>query len=254
MAQSEHAAHNPYVQGYAKAQIKHHEWRTAENSAAYLLPVLQRKAQDTPSLAFLDVGAGPGTITASLAKYMPRGQIIATDISWEVLQTAAQHAKDAGVTNITFQTADVYNLPFADNTFDIVHASMVLTHLDAPIEALREMLRVTKSEGGVVANRESDLRMWTFYPELPAIVWMHQLLNAVHEKSGASIKTGSELIAYAMKAGVKRGQITMGFGTWTYSSPEEREMWGSCSLLLIAPCDNHADGSGALRRRTCGAM
>nr|POE63705.1 putative methyltransferase c1b3.06c [Quercus suber] len=232
-----------YVPGYKKSHLQHHEWRNAENSAAYLLPILQAKAREVPELKLLDVGAGSGTITASLAKYMPHGQITATDLSDEILKSAATHAQKAGVANITFQTADIYKLPFPDNTFDVVHASMVLSHLDAHVDAFKEMLRVTKP-GGVVANSESDLRMWCWYPELPGIAKMRDIQNSVHEKGGASSKVGPRLVSYAMQAGAKREQITMSFGTWTYSTPEERDMWAN---VLASRCREGASRGTAVR-------
>ena len=48
---------------------------------------------------------------------------------------------------MTFQVADAYELPFADDAFDVVHAHQVLQHLTDPIAALREMRRVTRPAG-----------------------------------------------------------------------------------------------------------
>lgn len=228
MAQEQ--GHNAYMPGYAKLQVQHHEWRTAENSAAYLIPTLKETAQSNPHLKLLDVGAGSGTISASLAKYMPQGQVTATDISDDILASAASHAQDKGVTNISFGKADIYALPFPDASFDIVHASMVLSHLDAPAQAYQEMLRVTKP-GGVVANRESDLRMCSYYPETAAMVKFHQLLLKTMDAAGGQNSAGPRLVHWALEAGAKREQITPSFGTWTYSSPEERQMWGKCRFF-----------------------
>jgi 16S rRNA A1518/A1519 N6-dimethyltransferase RsmA/KsgA/DIM1 with predicted DNA glycosylase/AP lyase activity len=50
-----------YTHGHAESVLRSHRSRTAENSAAYLLPYLR------PDHRLLDVGAGPGTITADLA-------------------------------------------------------------------------------------------------------------------------------------------------------------------------------------------
>ncbi|KAK5747512.1 hypothetical protein LTR17_000153 [Elasticomyces elasticus] len=218
-------AHNAYMPGYAAPQVKHHEWRTAENSAAYLLPTLQATAKASPDLKLLDVGAGSGTISASLAKYMPSGTVTATDISDDILERAEEYAKEEGVYNISFQSADIYKLPFEDNTFDIVHASMVLSHLDAPVQAYQEMLRVVKP-GGIVANRESDLRMWSYYPESAGIKQFHDVLLATTIEAGGSISAGAHLVTWAMQAGAKREQMTATMGTWMYSTPDERRMWG----------------------------
>ena len=224
MASQSPAPHNTYTPGHT--QVKHHEWRTAENSAAYLLPTLESLAKSKPEIILLDIGCGSGTITTSLAKHMPRGSITAVDISPDILTKAAEHAEQQGVTNIVYQTANIYTLPFEDETFDVVHASMVLSHLDAPAEAYREMLRVTKSDGGVVANRESDLTMWSCYPEPPVLRRYHEVQVALMRASGGQVQAGPRLVSWAMEAGARREQITASFGTWTYSTPEEREIWG----------------------------
>ncbi|KAK0304273.1 hypothetical protein LTR54_017004 [Friedmanniomyces endolithicus] len=218
--------HNSYLPLYTPPQVAHHEWRTASNSAAYLLPSLSALATSTPSLKLLDVGCGSGTISTSLAALIPSGSVTATDISPTILARAADLAAQAGVTNIVFQEADIYALPFADGTFDVVHASMVLSHLSDPVGAYREMLRVTRPNAGLVANRESDLRMWSYYPALPGLRRAHEVLLATTREGGGNVDAGAKLEAWAMMAGVRREAIEVSMGTWMYSSVEERRMWG----------------------------
>ncbi|KAK0355214.1 hypothetical protein LTR02_006580 [Friedmanniomyces endolithicus] len=218
--------HNSYLPLYTPPQVAHHEWRTASNSAAYLLPSLSALATSTPNLRLLDVGCGSGTISTSLAALIPSGSVTATDISPEILARAKDLAAKAGVANISFQEADIYALPFEDGTFDVVHASMVLSHLDDPVQAYREMLRVTRPNGGLVANRESDLRMWSYYPPLPGLRRAHEVLLATTREGGGNVDAGAKLVAWAMEAGVGKEAIEVSMGTWMYSSVEERRMWG----------------------------
>jgi SAM-dependent methyltransferase len=58
-----------YTHGHHESVLRSHKWRTAENSAAYLLPHLAEDAR------VLDVGCGPGTISAGLADRVPRGHV-----------------------------------------------------------------------------------------------------------------------------------------------------------------------------------
>ncbi|KAK4616230.1 hypothetical protein CLAFUW4_10024 [Fulvia fulva] len=182
-------------------------------------------AQANPSLKILDCGTGPGTVVASLSKYMPQGTITATDLSPEVVERAASHARDQGVTNMHCQVASIYDFPFGDGEFDVVHAQQVLCHLNQPLEALRSMLRVCKP-GGIVALRERDLRMWNWYPDLPGLTEFTKCIRAVMTAAGGSEDMGVRLVSLAMQAGVKREDITATMGTWCYSTREEREMWG----------------------------
>ncbi|KAL2128195.1 hypothetical protein VTI74DRAFT_9531 [Chaetomium olivicolor] len=221
--------HNPYAPGHAPSQVQHHEWRTAENSAAHLLPHLQRAASQNPSLTLLDVGAGSGTISASLAKYMPQGHIVATDISDSILARAREFADAQRVKNISFQKASVYELPYEDGRFDVVHAHQVLCHLDAPVEAVKEMVRVLKP-GGLLALRESDMRMWCFWPEAEGLLKFHELMVGVLLANGGHDKGGRRLVSWVMEAGAERESIEAGFGTWCYSKPEDRKTWGNAMI------------------------
>ncbi|KAF2857377.1 S-adenosyl-L-methionine-dependent methyltransferase [Piedraia hortae CBS 480.64] len=215
-----------YAPGYVPSQITHHEWRTVENSAAYLLPTLRAlssKSDTSPLL--LDIGCGSGTITRSLASHLPNGKVIGTDISDEILSRAKELCH--GTDNVTLKLANVYSLPFEDGKFDVVHASMVLGHLDNPVAAYREMLRVTKPNGGIVANREPDLSICTYYPRSKPMDEFHALQLKV---MGEGAVIGPKMVHLAMEAGAKREDITPSFGTWCYASPEERKIWGGAFL------------------------
>src|ERR1700758_3076475 len=125
-----------YTHGHHGSVLRSHRWRTAENSAAYLLPHL------SPDAKVLDVGCGPGTITADLADRVPRGHVTGIDAAQEVIDQAAEAVGDRA--NLKFATGDVYALDYPDDSFDIVHAHQVLQHLGDPVRALAEMRRVTR--------------------------------------------------------------------------------------------------------------
>jgi ubiquinone/menaquinone biosynthesis C-methylase UbiE len=223
------SGHNEYAPGYKTTQVKHHEWRTAENSAAHLLPTLESMRERNPNLTVLDVGTGSGTIATSLAARIPEAKIIATDISEEILARARELAADTKAKNVTFQQASAYELPFDDNSFDVTHTSQMLCHMDAPSDALREMLRVTKP-GGVLSARESDLRTWCYWPDLEGLRNYHKLQVDTHEAAGGNASGGRQLVSWAIKAGASRDKIEASFGTWCYSDADERAMWGTFSL------------------------
>ena len=75
-----------YTHGHHESVLRSHTWRTAENSAAYLLPHLR------PGQSLLDVGCGPGTITADLALLVAPGQVVGLDAAAEVVAQAQEHA------------------------------------------------------------------------------------------------------------------------------------------------------------------
>ncbi len=158
-----------YTHGHHESVLRSHRWRTAANSAAYLIAELR------PGLRVLDVGCGPGTITADIAALVAPGRVTAVDRSRDVLEHAAEAAAERGVDNVGFALADVHSLDFPDDSFDVVHAHQVLQHVGDPVQALREMRRVCRP-GGVVAARDSDYAAMTWYPEVP--VYKRQVLGA----------------------------------------------------------------------------
>lgn len=106
--------------------FKFMESRTASNCAAYLLATLNGMKEQNPHLTLLDVGAGSGSMSAEFAQLMaPDGYVTAVDLNPGVIPRAKAVAEQWGVSNISFQTADAYKLPFEDGTFDIVHCHQV---------------------------------------------------------------------------------------------------------------------------------
>ncbi|WP_035846970.1 methyltransferase domain-containing protein [Kitasatospora azatica] len=207
-----------YTHGHQEAVLRSHRSRTAANSAGYLLPALR------PGLRVLDVGCGPGTITADLAELVgPQGTVVAVDTSAEVLEQAAEYVAGRGIGNVDFAVADVHALPYRTAEFDVVHAHQVLQHLADPVAALREMRRVT-APGGVVAARDADYQAMTWYPELPELDAWLDLYRRSARVNGGEPDAGRRLLAWARAAGFT--EVTAASSSWTYATPGERLWWG----------------------------
>ena len=69
-----------YTHGHAESVLRSHRTRTAENSAAYLLPHLRA------GLSLLDIGSGPGTITVDLAERVAPGPVTAVEVTEAALR------------------------------------------------------------------------------------------------------------------------------------------------------------------------
>ncbi len=207
-----------YVHGHQESVLRSHRWRTAENSAAYLLPALE------PGLRLLDVGCGPGTVTIDLAGRVAPGEVVGIDASSAVVEIARKAAADAGALNVTFDVADAYELPFADDSFDVVHAHQVLQHLTDPVAALREMRRVTRP-GGIVAVRDADYSGMTWYPPSEGLDEWSALYHEVTQANGAEADAGRRLLEWVRAAGFEPSGIVPSAGVWCYATPGERTWW-----------------------------
>ena len=207
-----------YTHGHHESVLRSHRWRTATNSAAYLLPYLQ------PGLSLLDVGCGPGTITLDLARHVAPGAVVGVDTSEAVLDIARTAAEQAGEPAVTFQVADAMALPFDDDTFDVVHAHQVLQHLTDPVAALRELRRVTRP-GGVVAVRDADYAAMTWYPPSPGLDEWLALYHEVTTANRAEADAGRRLLGWARDAGFDPAGLVPTADVWCYATAEQRAWW-----------------------------
>ncbi len=206
-----------YLHGHHESVLRSHRWRTAENSAAYLIPNLE------PGTRLLDVGCGPGTITVGLARYVEAGQVVGIDAAEAVLGEARVEARRARAANVSFGVGDVYRLGFDDGDFDVVHAHQVLQHLTDPVAALTEMRRVCRP-GGIVAARDGDYGGMFWFPEEPGLEEWRDLYRRVAKAVGGEPDGGRRVAHWARRAGFADVEATT--GSWCFSTPDERAWWG----------------------------
>ncbi|MBL7200700.1 MAG: class I SAM-dependent methyltransferase [Anaerolineae bacterium] len=90
----------------------------------------------------LDVATGAGHTALKFAPYVDR--VIATDLTPKMLDTAQAHIAGKGVENVSFQLADAEDLPFEDETFDLVTCRIAPHHFPAPARFVRQCARVLK--------------------------------------------------------------------------------------------------------------
>jgi SAM-dependent methyltransferase len=206
-----------YTHGHHESVLRSHLTRTVENSAAYLIERLR------PGIEVLDVGCGPGTITADIAERVAPGAVIGIDNAPEILDTARATASDRGVENVRFEIGDVHAIDAAPETYDVVHAHQVLQHLSDPVGALVEMRRVCR-RNGVVAARDSDYAAMTWYPLVPALDRWLALYHDVTRSNGAEADAGRRLHSWARAAGFS--EVRCSASAWCYATPEQRDWWG----------------------------
>lgn len=203
-----------YTHGHQEPVLRSHRWRTAANSAAYLLPEL-RPGQD-----LLDVGCGPGSITAELAGLVAPGRVTGLDRSSEVIAEA--RSSHPGV---EFVTGSAYRMGLPDASFDVVHAHQLLQHLADPVAALTEMGRVLRP-GGVLAVRESDYGAFVWEPPDERLDRWREVYRSVCRANGADPDMGRALPSAVRAAGF--ADLRVSSSTWTFASDADRRWW--CDL------------------------
>ncbi len=206
-----------YTHGHHESVLRSHRWRTAENSAAYLLPHLHAGQR------LLDVGCGPGTITLDLARRVAPGRVVGIDAAADVVAAAEAARDEQGATGVELVVGDVYALDVPDGSFDVVHAHQVLQHLTDPVAALGEMRRVL-ALGGLLAVRDSDYGAFVWAPADPLLERWLELYHAVTRANRAEADAGRHLKGWVRAAGF--AELVVSSSTWTFSSPEDRSWWG----------------------------
>lgn len=129
-----------------------------DKSAAWASLILSKTPKLDKPLKVLDVGTGPGFFAILMAKH--GHQVTAVDATENMLAQARDNAYQHGV-SIEFVQQDVQNLPFSDNTFDLIISRNVTWNLNQPEQAYAEWLRVLKPEGRLL-NFDANWYLYLF--------------------------------------------------------------------------------------------
>ena len=108
----------------------------------------------------LDVGCGSSVFSRLLAKKYPCAEIMGIDISEEAVDFATTAKEKEGLKNVSFMATGINNLPFKNDSFDVIIVSHLIEHLEKPNEALIEVNLKLKKGGILFVTTPNYLSLW----------------------------------------------------------------------------------------------
>lgn len=194
---------NKYGLGYGKSITAVFSERRVRDLCSYLMPHINS------GMKILDVGCGPGSLTADFAEIVTnKGSVVGVDIDKNQLHCARALSQKRGLDNATFKLADIMNLPFEDDTFDISHVSGVLCQIKDSLSGLKELKRVTKP-GGIVAAREPIFECYIIYPDNEVFKESIKLATLAVNALDSDFNLGKKLKTLFNKANFSKVSITV---------------------------------------------
>jgi ubiquinone/menaquinone biosynthesis C-methylase UbiE len=190
-----------YVHGYSEREAIR-----LVDQAETLATLLHYDTSFPEGSLVLEAGCGVGAQTIHLARNSPQAEITSVDISKPSLTHAKALMGREGISNVQFQTADIMELPFADETFDHVFICFVLEHLPDPVGALKSLKRVLKSEGSITVI-EGDHGSCYFHPETKEAINAWQCMIKAQKELNCNPLMGRELYPLLSEAGFKEVKI-----------------------------------------------
>lgn len=197
--------------------------------------------------AVLDVGCGTGVFLASLlAGVGGRGRVVGLDHNAALLEQAGARMAAAGlaVAPLDLVVGDALALPFPDATFDVTHCERVLMHLAEPDAAIREMRRVTRPGGRVVAAEPNAWNASIYNPDPETVLAIcNSMIAGIRQP-----QMGISLRRHFIEAGLKDvdGEIVADFET-VLDEEEAVEMERTATLLVAEGTLDAERASAAMR-------
>ncbi len=186
-----------YVHGYSAK-----ESTRLTDQATTLTELLHADTVYPAGSLVLEAGCGVGAQTVILAGNSPRAAFTSIDISGRSLAEAQRQVREAGFTNVAFQRADLFGLPYPSACFDHVFLCFVLEHLAVPGEALQALMRVLKP-GGSITVIEGDHGSAYFHPDSDHARRAIQCLVDLQRQAGGDSLIGRRLYPLLVRAGYR---------------------------------------------------
>ncbi len=201
-----------YSFGYKKGVLDYLSYR-AQKSFNLILPYLR------PDMDVLECGSGPGVVTFEIAKKVINGSVIGIDIDKDQIDSNNKKVQESNIENLKFEVANVLELPYPDNFFDIVYMQALIVHIKVPIDAIREAHRVLKNDG-LILVREPMTDRAIFCPEEPLFLELFELIDKAIKSYGGDPSIGRKLWPILNEVGFRDILISS-----SWEQPDSLDEW-----------------------------
>jgi ubiquinone/menaquinone biosynthesis C-methylase UbiE len=191
-----------YVHGYSQRE----DTRLLDQ-ASTLTELLHADTRYPEGSCVLEAGCGVGAQTVTLARNSPGARFTCIDVSPRSLEAARTRASAASLQNVTFRQADIFDLPYPEESFDHVFVCFVLEHLRRPDEALA-ILRSRVKPGGTLTVIEGDHGSTLFHPDNADARVAIDCLVKLQERAGGNALIGRQLFPLLSQAGLRDVRVS----------------------------------------------
>jgi len=232
-----------YVHGYHARENER-----LQDQAGTLVDLLHADTTYLVGSKVLEAGCGVGAQTVTLARRSPGARFMSIDVSAESIAEAKQRIDTAGLTNVEFRQADIFDLPLNPESFDHVFVCFVLEHLSRPVEALA-ILNTMLRPGGTVTVIEGDHGSAFFHPDSPDAHAAIRCQVELQRQAGGNALIGRQLYPLMIESGfgavrvsprmvyvdASRPELVDGFTRKTFTAMIEGIRESALSARLISP-------------------
>ena len=183
-----------YVHGYSEKESDR-----LSDQANTLAKLLHHDTFYPAGSKVLEAGCGIGAQTIFLAANSPQAHITSIDISRNSLDKARATIAAAKLSNVTFQQADLFDLPFNSESFDHVFICFVLEHIEEPLQALKCLKKILK-KAGTITVIEGDHGSFYCHPQSSAAAMAVQCLIDVQAHLKGNSLIGRQIFPLLQQA------------------------------------------------------
>jgi ubiquinone/menaquinone biosynthesis C-methylase UbiE len=191
-----------YVHGYSETEA----YRLADQ-ADTLVTLLHGSVSYPPGSKVLEAGCGVGAQTVFLAKNSPGARITSFDVSSESVARARRRVEEEGLSNVTLEIGDIFQMRYEPGSFDHVFLCFVLEHLPNPSSALIALAHMLKP-GGTITVTEGDHGSYYCYPRSKEADLAVQCLIEIQARKHGNSLIGRELYPLLKGAGFRSVEVS----------------------------------------------